>query len=197
MKTAILAMVLTIVQTPAPIPRQTADNQPSQASKHHRKASSRHKDAAPRAASMPAKTPQPDNPATPSNAEEPIRVRELPSVTVNTDRWTKAYVVFTGLLLIVGAIGVKYAVRTLRAIESQAGIMRGQLRTMGEQVEEMRSAGQQTNKLIEQAGKQVEQLTIAAEAARNSADAAIKNAQAAKESADAVVSGERSWVLVK
>jgi len=205
MKTAVLAMVLSIFHTPAPGPTQAANNQAGKGDKNGTKAQAHRNEAAPAPAPVAAPintsdtAPQPErksNPAAPSNAEEPIRVRELPPVTVNTDGWTKAYVILTGLLVAIGTIGVIFAVRTLRAIQPQSGIMQGQLKTMGEQVKEMRSSGQQTKELIEQAGRQVEQLTIAADAASKSADAAIRNAEAAKQAVAIVISKERARVSI-
>jgi hypothetical protein len=51
-------------------------------------------------------------------------------------------------LFVVAAIGVCLAYKSLRAIESQAGIMQGQLTAMGQQIIEMQNAGLQTDELI-------------------------------------------------
>src|SRR6266705_2186631 len=116
MKTAVLAMVLSIFHTPAPGPTQAANNQAGKGDKNGTKAQAHRNKAAPAPVTAPINTsdtaPQPErksNPAAPSNAEEPIRVRELPPVTVNTDGWTKAYVILTGLLVAIGTIGVIFA----------------------------------------------------------------------------------------
>jgi hypothetical protein len=61
---------------------------------------------------------------------QPVVVRELPSVTVNPDWWNRWYVIFTGTLVVVGAVGAGLAYKTLRAIGHQADLMRDQLTAM-------------------------------------------------------------------
>ena len=91
--------------------------------------------------------------------------------TPGADWWYRAYVIFTGALVIIGAIGVGCAVVTLWAVRAQVTVMGeqrqvmlGQLRTMQEQITEMSG---QTNVL------------------EKSVAATEKNAEAAKASADA------------
>lgn len=150
----ILAVLLTVTQGAPPLPRKTADNQASQTAKHQHKTNADQNNATPSVAS-PASPPAPQsdggaNPAAPSNAEKPVTVAKLPAVTVSTDWWSKAGVILTGIYVLltsalvgVGIFGVRYARRSLRAIESQ-------LTKMGEQVAEMQSAGKQTGAMIEQ-----------------------------------------------
>lgn len=92
------------------------------------------------------------------------------------DWWDKSDVLLTGLLAVVGVVGVIYAIKTLRMVERQTNANEGQLN-------EIKNSAQQTNILIEQAGKQ-------ADAARNSADAALLNATA-------VVNSERPWLFIE
>ncbi len=66
------------------------------------------------------------------------------------DWWDKAYVIFTGLLVIIGALGVRSAIKSLRLIERQTDA---------------------NDNLIKHAG-------IQAEAAKDAAEAAFLNAQA-------------------
>jgi len=63
------------------------------------------------------------------NNPKPIRVTEMPS----PERWYKAYVIATWILVLIGGFGVRYAVKTLRAIEAQGNTMLGQLDAMREQ----------------------------------------------------------------
>ena len=50
-------------------------------------------------------------------------IRELPTVSVTKDGWDRAYVVFNGILIVVGTIGVVAAIKTLRTIKRQADLM--------------------------------------------------------------------------
>jgi len=86
------------------------------------------------------------------DAPETVIISELAGVS-HKDGWDKAYVIFTGLLVAVGGVGVGYAVKTLRAIRKQAsemegqrGVMEGQLETMTSQLAEMKAAGEMAKK---------------------------------------------------
>ncbi|PYV76721.1 MAG: hypothetical protein DMG96_13195 [Acidobacteria bacterium] len=102
-------------------------------------------------------------------------------MTVNTDWWSRASVILTGIyvlltaaLVAVGFFGVRYARKSLQAIESQ-------LKEMRSQVAQMEQSGKQTDELIKQA-------TNNAVAAKENADAALLNAQA-------VINAERAWIF--
>jgi hypothetical protein len=88
---------------------------------------------------------------------------------IGTDWWYRAYVIFTGALVIVGAVGVRYAIKTLKAIERQALSMR----------------------------RQTTHLRHSVVYARRSARAANKSATAALLNAQAVINAERPWVMVQ
>jgi len=120
------------VQTAPPVPRQTPDNSNQRAYDGKKKAAQHpnpiasttpSQDAPKKAASEQAPTNQPASP----NAEQPIRIRELPSVSVTKDWMDKATWIFGAILVVVGIVGVRAAFKTLQAIEHQAEIMRGQL----------------------------------------------------------------------
>jgi hypothetical protein len=126
---------------------------------------------------------------TPPNADKPnvIVVREPNSTSI----WEKVYVVFTGLLVFVGAIGIGYAIKTLQAVEGQVSemkaqreTMQGQLAAMQGQLTQMQSSGTQTDALIEQAKQQTKELHDAADIALAHAEAAVDSAKAARVSAD-------------
>ena len=123
MKMLVLAMVLAIsANSSPPVPRQTANDKTSQSSKNHRKSNNGDGDSQPSSVNAKDATPQADskpNPATPSDAGETINVTESPAVPTGKDGWDKASVAFTGLLVIVGTIGICAAYRTLKAVEGQ------------------------------------------------------------------------------
>jgi len=177
----ILAVILAVMQATLPIPRKATHNQASQTAKEHSKADASQQNAAvtisPAASPSTPQGKEATTTESQKNAEETIRVRELPTVTVKAgmDWWNRAYVLLTAALVIVGIFGVRYARRSLRAIESQGMVMEGQLAAMKAQLSQMENAGQQTERLIEQSAK---------------------GATAAKESADALINSERAWVMV-
>jgi hypothetical protein len=94
------------------------------------------------------------------------------SLGVNTvkDSWDKALVIGTVLLVVAGGLGIKYAVKTLRQVEKQAGLMDGQLkemqkqagfmdtqaRLMAGQLGEMQAAGKQIGEQIELARRNID-----------------------------------------
>ena len=126
-----LAVLLAIVQAPPPVPRKTTN--PSAASGRDIKNNSTNEQA-PTASSFPVQnaTGSPkkeDSGQRPgqTNASEPIRISELPTVSVSADWWTRSSVILTGLLVLVGAVGTSLALRTVRSIEKQtAAIVEGQ-----------------------------------------------------------------------
>jgi hypothetical protein len=162
MKYLTLAVLLAVMQTPASAPRKPANPQTRNTQNtESRQAQDKHQ--APSDA----------------DAKQTIVVRESPSMPkAGKDPWDKAYVIFTGVLVIIGAVGVGCAVVTLWAVRAQVTVMAeqrqvmmGQLRTMQEQISEM---SVQSGILQESVG-----------VARSAAKAAQDGATAAKESADA------------
>jgi hypothetical protein len=121
MKYAVLAVLLAVMQASPPVPRKAANNS-GDGGKNVKQDSSRQQ--APPSTPV-VSTPHVDQNSreTPSdaNAQETIVVSEsAPVPKAAKDWWDKAYVIFTGLLVIIGGLGVGFAVRTLRAIEWQA-----------------------------------------------------------------------------
>src|SRR4051812_46249670 len=107
----ILAVLLTVMQTPPPVQRKAADNKTGQTAKHQYKPNAGQNKAA-AFASSPASpsTPQSKETATTEaqkNVEETIRVRELPPVTVTArpDWWNRVYVLLTAVLVTIGFFG--------------------------------------------------------------------------------------------
>lgn len=101
----------------------------------------------------------------------PVKVLSMPF-----DKLMLAYVIVT-------AVAATAAVITLFAI-------RGQMKAMREQLEQMKAASQQTDELIKTARDQANALAVAAEAAKKSAEAALINAQA-------LINSERPWLFVR
>src|SRR5437667_10641716 len=127
MKYIALAMLLTVMQAPSPVPRK-APNHPARASqtvKQHRQTDQ--KPAAQPSSGIETVSPNPyqqnGQSITAPNAQESIRVRELPAVSVAKDWMDETAWAFSFALLIVGSFGVRAAFRTLKAIEKQADPM--------------------------------------------------------------------------
>lgn len=97
--------------------------------------------------------------------------------------WEKAYVILTGLVVLVGAIGIGYAVKTLKAVERQA-------KANEDQLTEIRQSAEKSDRMILLAAQEAENGKIATEAAKKSADAALKNATA-------IVNSERPWMIIE
>lgn len=140
MKYFALAMLLAVLQTAPPVPRKAAGNA-SISSKNvkqdpgHQQAPSGPALATPQIDKRSGETP------TDTHAQETIVIREsAPVPKAGKDWWDRAYVIFTGLLVIVGGLAVGYAVKTLRAIERQALSMRYQTTHLRNSVIQARKA---------------------------------------------------------
>jgi hypothetical protein len=124
MRLLLIAVLLSISQAPTPIPRK-APNRPARGSQGVKK------DAADNM--KPTTTPTVQNPPASekdqktgsepakTNTQETVVIRE--PITVSVGWWDRAYVIFTGLLVIIGSFGVLAALRTLKAVKQQADIM--------------------------------------------------------------------------
>ena len=118
-----LAVLLAILQASSPIPGQTAN--PTTSDRQNVKASpDHHESPSNRTLSIQQRTgPQEvrdsgQKPPT-EQKQESVRISELPTVSVAPDWWNRVYVLFTGALVLIGGIGARYALRTLRSIELQ------------------------------------------------------------------------------
>jgi hypothetical protein len=170
MKFLILIALFAIVQTAPPVPKKATNSSTHTASEIRKSPAT---DQNP-----PAQAPSPLNASdfktnqttgnyqSAPNTEQSIRVRELPTVSTSRDWIDKLSILFTGILVIVGSLGVCAAYRTLRAIERQARIMRRQTRHIARQALSMR---RQTTHL------------------RNSVETS-------KASVDALIATERAWI---
>jgi hypothetical protein len=122
----VLTVFLTIVQAPPPVPREAAHDE-SRAGSNVNDDSNRHK-----------------NPSVPSPVENPISTQanqqsgEKPSPTDTSeaisvckctpvpksgkDWWDKTYIIFTGMLVAIGAVGVCAAIKTLKILRRQTAV---------------------------------------------------------------------------
>ncbi len=109
MKLLIMAMLLSVVQVPAPAPPKAANNTTRSS---QQKAKNAESDKAP-AAPAPAQTaPRPDSEQVdgggkPSNEQQhTVAVSKLPPVSVSRNGWDWFYLVLTALLVLIGGVTV-------------------------------------------------------------------------------------------
>jgi hypothetical protein len=204
-----LAMIYVVLQAAPPVPRQTADKPNANGQPVQKNAATNQN---PSASVLP-----PENAIEPQTqqgqAEKPHDSHEQITVVIQqpTSGWEKAYVVLTGLLAIIGMFGVAAAFRTLKAVEAQAAIMRGQLTAMQGQIAQMENSGAQTAELIRHAAGQATALAESAQAAKemaeaarisamcgeNAAAAAAAHARAATANLAAFIHSQRPWLSLK
>jgi hypothetical protein len=118
-----LAMLLAILQAAPPIPRQTS-NPTAGGRKNVKQSSNANQPPASNASAIQQVTgshevKEPSQNPPKENKQESVRISELPTVYVAPDWWNRAYVLFTGALVLIIGFGVRYALRTLRGIEQQ------------------------------------------------------------------------------
>ncbi|HZC21838.1 MAG TPA: hypothetical protein VE866_00750, partial [Candidatus Binatia bacterium] len=186
MKYAVLALLLALVQAAPTMARKAPD-------KGSGRSNQQPTSSVPATQNAAEPQPQKGQAQSPHDSDKQIIV----IVQQPTSGWEKAYVILTGLLAIIGVFGVAAAFRTLRAVESQAHIMQGQLTAMQGQLAQMDSAGKQTDQLIEQEKQQTKELRDATDIALAHAEAAVDSAKAAKASSDALINAERAWIIAE
>jgi|SRR5208283_3399691 len=167
----ILAVLLAVAQTSSPVSRK-ASNSPNTTGQNTTKNSGDNKaPTAPSASIIKSAEPNPEQNASkdpkPENAEQSIRVRELPAVTVTAKRdWADwGYWVFGGLLVVVGFLQVWLLGSTLGAIQRQADQMDRQTKKLEESVAVAERAAAAAEKGAEAANKNIE-MYISKERAR-------------------------------
>ena len=177
-----LAAFLIVMQAAPPVPRQAIDNHADKPSQKPARSDSEQKNATPSIPDSALTSQSPSqSPAAPHGNTETSHANQegsKPSSAWTRSEWLAAvYDVLTGALVIVGIFGVLAAIRTLRAIEGQVtemktqrGVMDGQLIAMKGQLEQMKSAGTQTDSLIQETA-------LSAAAAKIAGDMAQRNVE--------------------
>jgi len=107
------------------------------------------------------------------DTNDPVRITKFPAVSVTKDWRDDWALAFSGILVLIGLGGVWYARNTL-------GIIKGQL-------QEIRAAGLQTDKIIGHAASQAAATAVAAAAAEKAANLALTSAQSYQ-------AAERAWM---
>src|SRR5205823_7440888 len=123
---------LTIVQAAPPVPGKTA-NQPTRSGQNVKRNPSNQQNTPD--APIPSASEGDQHEGKPQgshNARETVIIRE-PAPVSRKDGWDKAYVVATCLLVVVGGLAVKYAIKTLRAIEQQGRNMEKSVKIRSEE----------------------------------------------------------------
>jgi hypothetical protein len=123
MKALIFAVLLVVLQAVPPIPRKATDNPASGSRGVKAETNNNQSPSAPaKSVQGPAATQQNQSTTSPkTNAEKSVPVRDFSSS--RKDWWDRAYVICTGLLVIVGVVGTCLALRTLKAMQRQAELM--------------------------------------------------------------------------
>jgi hypothetical protein len=124
MKYIVLTVLLAVVRTLPPVPRQTTNSIDGTARSVKENSNDNQGPTAKPTTTLYPIAPKPDqNPSdAPSSkdTEQSIRVRELPSVSVHRDWADWVLWVFNGLLVIAGFLGIRVAYKTLKTLERQA-----------------------------------------------------------------------------
>jgi hypothetical protein len=135
---AILGLLLTVMQAPAPIPGQAANN-PAGGSHDVQKQDGKSQSNAKPAPSTLQESgarpahPDTDNPAT-KNASDSVSIREFPTVSIGKDWADWSYWGFGGILVVVGSLQVLLLRGTLRAVEIQGRHMERQTKALEDSV---------------------------------------------------------------
>lgn len=180
MNIIILGVLLAVMQAAPPGPRKAAD---SPVDNHHDIQSK----ATPKQNPSPSPSPAPSStPIPPLSHAEPNQNSTSQPTATNTESifvpvvspvpkdsfwWNRFYVIFTGMLVGIGALGAFLAYRTLDRIDRQAVANEAQLA-------EIKKAAEQANKTLALAEKQAASAEIAARATSDLAAAARDAAQA-------------------
>jgi len=135
---AILGLLLTVIQAPAPIPGKASDNATGGSHEVQKQDTKSQPDSQPAVSVIPQNGTGPAKP----NAEQPsaedtsnsVTIRKLPTVSVGKDWADWSYWGFGGILVVVGSLQVWFLFRTLGAIQVQAGHMERQTKILEDSV---------------------------------------------------------------
>ncbi len=153
MNPLILAILLSVMQAPSPIPGKAANSSPHATQNVETQAKDNHERSAPALPILKTKTsPAPETESkaeNPKDARQSVRVTELPSASVGDNGIDWRLWVFNGLLVIVGGLQVWLLFATLKTVNRQADIAKNQETQMIE-------AGKQTERIISQMNETTE-----------------------------------------
>src|ERR1700687_1398955 len=139
MRCFILGVLLSFPQTPSAVLPKASDRPAGATHNTQNKAAAEENPPAPQSppaeTTAPAKNKDSHNAVRPEDAQQPVRVRELPPVSVSRDWADWALWVFNGLLVVAGFLGIRLAYKTLQTIQ--------------EQTEATRKAAEATEKSVE------------------------------------------------
>jgi hypothetical protein len=127
-KILVLPVLLCIIQASPSIPRKATDT--ANATPQNNATNSSHDKTAPNpmpaAVEDVAAAPQANagSASKNENADQSVRIREIPSVSVSRDWIDCLSIGFTGILVIVGSLGVRAAYRTIQSIDRQTDATR-------------------------------------------------------------------------
>jgi len=122
MRLIFLALLLSVAQTAPPVPRQAIENHTQKAGAKDHVAKDGQQPAAPLPLDVPVKVPAGEDSTAKSAANQAQNTNpnaKKDESWSRADELSLAYDILTGLLVIIGGSGVCFALRTLRAIESQ------------------------------------------------------------------------------
>lgn len=187
MKLLALAMLLAVAGTAPAIPQKAADTSARSHQDIKQQPSTKQTPSVdsppiPNAPSANANEHKDETPAK-AGTQETIFITESAAVPVK-DVWDKAYVIFAGLLVIIGALGISFAKKTLDRIERQA-------KANEDTLIEIRAAGEKTDRMIAHAEAQG---VTARESLDLSRDTAKKQLRAYLTVAEAMLRFNTAWI---
>jgi hypothetical protein len=123
MNSLIMTVLLVVMQASMPVPRQAPDNQAHTNHNSQKKSADNQRPSAPLPVPLPVDSKiEKDTGKSQgnTNTQNTVVIREPVSVMVAESWWSVVYVIATVALVLVGAIGIWFARRTLRAVEEQS-----------------------------------------------------------------------------
>jgi hypothetical protein len=180
-------LFLFIMQAAPPVPRQAANN-PAQAATNPQKQAKRNQAPSLPASAIPDTAPSQKDENSSSeikttNDQKPIRVAELPPVSITSGWRDNVGLIFSFILVVVTAIQACFLYRTLKFLRIQSAVMQRQTMHIARQALSMR--------------RQTTHLRNSVIQARKGARAAKVSADAAKVSADALINSERARIVAE
>jgi hypothetical protein len=196
----ILAVLLTVLQTAPPVPRQTTDSSAQAGKQGQKQGGSNQPKAAPAPAPLPAGGGGPSQANGDNQRKEDgqyaVRVRELPPVSVTRDWADWGYWAFGALLVLVGFLQVWLLYQTRGEIKRQADTMDRQGEKLAESLAIAKSAATAARDNAEAAHRQADTMDKQTAILGESVAAAKASAKAAQDGVELIISKERARLRV-